>query len=52
MAGGSSRRSWGRDGIGSVVVVDKVGGALQRRSEVPCGFLLMRGTSSTPPATC
>jgi protein-L-isoaspartate(D-aspartate) O-methyltransferase len=42
----------GGDGIGSVVVVDKVGGALERRSEVPCGFLLMRGTSSTRPTTC
>jgi protein-L-isoaspartate(D-aspartate) O-methyltransferase len=42
----------GADGLGSVMVADKVGGALERRSEVPCGFLLMRSTSSTPPATC
>lgn len=37
----------GGDGIGSVVVLDKVGGALVRRSEVPCGFLLMRSTPGT-----
>jgi protein-L-isoaspartate(D-aspartate) O-methyltransferase len=32
----------GADGVGSVLVLDKVGGELVRRGEIPCGFLLMR----------
>jgi protein-L-isoaspartate(D-aspartate) O-methyltransferase len=32
----------GADGVGSVLVLDKVGPELVRRSEIPCGFLPMR----------
>ena len=32
----------GADGVGSVLVLDKVGPELVRRSEIPCGFLPLR----------
>ena len=40
----------GPDGLGSVVVADKVGGEIVRRSATRCGFLLLRNTPATPAA--